>query len=186
LSNTTVGAPTWNGLGGNYGIGAIGSNVTVASLFANATVQLKVVGDFSEGLALGFVGSTTYGNLSSAYWWENATAGYTNGAQSPGSTNFNLFGSTNFLDSASTVYNGTGNQTISSAALYTSPYDDRFTNALAPVNNEMIVTILPDGDMNVVPEPSTDALIVAGTVAIIAEFYRRRRKLRRARRAKIA
>ncbi|MGA2052503.1 MAG: hypothetical protein ABSH19_04245, partial [Opitutales bacterium] len=167
----------------------------LSSLGGNSTFNLKVSGDFMEGLATGFVGSnasisgTPIANMSSAQWWGNATSAYTNGAQPSGSGYYNPYGVVNFADSANTTYNiSTGAVTgnIVGGVIYTSPYDDRFASNLMSFNHGDIVdiTALSDGDMSV-PEPATDALIAASTVAIVAEYYRRRRnQSRRARRAK--
>jgi hypothetical protein len=165
----------------------------LSTLGGNSIFNLKVTGDFEEGLATGFVGSNAsikgspVASMSSAQWWGNATSAYTNGVQPLGSGYYNLYGVVNFANSANTTYNiSTGAVTgnIVGGVIYTSPYDDRFASNLMSFSpgDIMDITALPDGDMSTaVPEPAETATLTSFAVLTGALIIRRRRKSRRAR-----
>jgi hypothetical protein len=173
--------PTWGNIGASYGIPVSPSNHTL-SVAGNVVIQLQSIGDVEEGIATGFPGSTSFGNISSALWWENATSAYTNGAQLVGSGNYNTFGVVNFAGSANSTYDiTTGNLTsnITGGVIYTSPYDDRFNSNLMifGAGNTVVVSALNDGNM-VVPEPAVDALLTAAAVLSGAFLIRRSSRTR--------
>ena len=198
VNGVPSGNATWSGLNTYANAGYAGQSLTPAQLAqingnfgAYSLIAQLVFGDESEGLNTGIIGgsNTTLASESSGQWWLSPTNAYSN--VTIGSGLYNAFGEVNFANSSNTTYNGTGNVTgnVTGGAIYTGPYDDRFNSNLVyvPSLGEADVVLLPDGNMSTnyaVPEPATDALLGACTVAIVAEFYRRRRKLRRARRAK--
>ena len=139
-----------------------------------AGIQLKVAGDFSQGILDGFVGSTvipnggnsTIGNLSSADWFNQSIVGpdYTGSVAQPTNQYYSQWG--NVVNSNSDGYNG-GNFTR--GGVYGNPYDDRFhLNTIAPNGSTtgMKITLLADGNLNVVPEPSTTLLLLLGGLGI--------------------
>ena len=189
-------AATWDGLNTYANAGYANMTLTAAQLSqingnfgAYSLIAQLVFGDYSEGLNTGIVGNTTFASQSSGQWWSSPTNAYAN-LTIGNSGNYNAFGAVNFANSANTTYNiSTGAVTgnVVGGAIYTGPYDDRFSSNLVyvPSLGEADVVLLPDGNMSTsdVPEPATDALFGACTVAIVTEFYRRRRhQSRRARR----
>jgi hypothetical protein len=200
LNGNVTGSASWAGLNTYANAGYANSTLTPAQLSqingnfgAYSLIAQLVFGDESEGLNTGIIGgnNTTLASESSGQWWSSPTNAYSN--VTIGSGLYNPYGEVNFANSANTTYDGAGNVTgnVTGGAIYTGPYDDRFSSNLVyvPTLGEADVVLLPDGNMSTsyvfapVPEPATDALLGACTVAIVAEFYRRRRKLRRARRA---
>lgn len=141
---------------------------------ASTAIQLKVAGDFEEGILTGFAGSTTYGNLSSAYWWANATNAFTYGPQPAQPSNSTYFGAYGSVIAGNSTSNISGNLTPFGA--YGNPYDDRFGVTLLNADAMWNVTVLDDDAP--VPEPSTDALIASSAALLVAAGYRRRKSLR--------
>ncbi len=194
INGTPSGAATWGNLDQFTVVGPVGSvhntaTETINNNMGNMAINLKVTGDFQEGLATGFVGSTgnvgnisglgngTFGNLSSAQWWILAEKAYTNGVQLPGSTFFNLYGSAIFGESNTTLFDGTNTTVVPGGAVYSSPYDDRFNSALLNADDKWVVSVLQDGNLAVsaaVPEPATTALVVSCATLLVA--LRRKRK----------
>jgi hypothetical protein len=195
VNGNVTGSATWSSLNAYANAGYANTTITAADLNqingnkgAYSLVAQLAFGDESEGLNTGIIGNTTFASESSGQWWASPANAYSN--VTIGSGNYNAFGEVNFANSANTTYNiSTGAVTgnVVGGAIYTGPYDDRFNSNLVSVPSlgEADVVLLPDGNMSTsyvfaVPEPATDALLGAGAVAIVAEFYRRRRKSRRA------
>jgi hypothetical protein len=136
----------------------------------NAAIQQKAAGDFAQGILCGFVGSTvpaggsTIGALTSADWFDASLVGpnYTGSVAQPTDAYYSLWG--NVVNANSSGYNGGA---FTRGMVYGNPYDDRFgANTIGPnaLTDEMKITLLADGNLNlVVPEP-TSALLLFGAL----------------------
>jgi len=149
-------------------------------------VQLKALGDFSQGIMAGLVNSGTtppgairpFGQMSSNEWFATKTfqgAAYA-GAQS-NSAFYNAFGNVVNRNSEVGIV-GTGTYF---GGVYGVPYDDRWANNLLATNastTSVKVWLLPDGDLSVnpVPEPSTWVMGLAGIACGGWQVFRRRKQ----------
>lgn len=148
----------WDALNNDFGTG-----------FVSAGLQLKAAGDFAQGMLTGFVGSNTttpeglLGSLTSYQWWQYPTLAY-----GPAQTENPFFSA--WGDVISEYSDGLNGVPFSRGGVYGSPYDDRFAlNLIAPdaTTTEMRITLLADGNLTVIPEPKTYALLVAGLLALL-------------------
>lgn len=150
-------------------------NTLFSSAFVSAALQEKVAGDFSQGILTGLVDSVGAGNKSSYEWWtQESQNAYANAQSNP---DF-------YSQWANEIYiNSPGADTsaesgpFSFGSVYGSPFDDRFNSQLLSPNSnttEMKITLLPDGDLSVVPEPGTSGLILVGLATTLWGLRRRR------------
>jgi len=132
--------------------------------FVSGGLQQKVAGDFSEGILMGLVGSTTtfgnatLGSLTSKDWFTTAND-FTGSVAQPTNQFYSLWG--NVVNGNSNGFNG-GNFTR--GGVYGSPFDDRFAlNTISPNGNTtgLKITLLADGDLAVIPEPTSVALLIS-------------------------
>ena len=161
LYQQTIDAPTlvgvtlsgWSDLINDFGAG-----------FVSGGLQQKVAGDFSEGILMGLVGSTTtfgnatLGSLTSKDWFTTAND-FTGSVAQPINQFYSLWG--NVVNGNSNGFNG-GNFTR--GGVYGSPFDDRFAlNTISPNGNTtgLKITLLADGDLAVIPEPTSVALLIS-------------------------
>ncbi len=141
-------------------------------------LQYKVAGDFSQAILAGFVGSTidhegtAIGEMSTYEFWKELSQ-YAYGPAQPDEEFYSLWAQV-VAENSEVFVNG---ETYDRLGVYGSPYDDRFDiNLISPDGDttEMRITLLPDGNLNVIPEPRTWALISGSMVLAIALFRRKR------------
>lgn len=150
---------------------------------------LRIPNDFTQGMLTGMVGSDvasgigglTIGQLNSAQWWANPNLAFA--TAQPGDEYYNVFSEYLWYNSGGI---NPGEGAFETGGIYTNPFDDRFgtadlniygTGQPQPATAAMMVTLIPDGDLNVnaVPEPGTWALIIGGLVLLLGRQMVKRR-----------
>jgi len=147
-----------------------------------ATMQPIVTGDFTQGILAGLVGNTTIvsgtavGDMTSREWWNDSLLAYTG----TNSQFENQFGDIIFANTG-----GTNSSTISgsfnTAGIYGNPYDDRWGSPLINFTNDttntLQLSLIPDGDLAVLPEPGSLALLGMAAALGVVYLVRRRAKI---------